>query len=744
MYYSILPIKFNNGILNYLQIYIQYDKKIKAVFLDYINLILFRLSILYIFVIILALSSDNNAQNQSEKIDEFKLKLINPKLLIDSPSELKHSYEIGSITSDIPLAPDPNAAGASFGIIGDPGHYAVRSCDLVLDDNTDFNQPVAITSNPIIMRALFPYDADMDKGYDYDDTYTKETRLTRANTTSRLTSYDNLQNVIERDNNLNDDVLFIDLGVFYDDNETDDPGGFWANWRITVYPLKYINNSWSRQFAKFQIKFRGPFWSGEKLEVGDTDDGFLPQIMYYENFGIWNWQWQDANGDIFGAVEIVIEEGDAGWWDDLIARIVVRKDESTNNKLIIADTGDLVKLYLTDDYKFKRVVVDNSKIDHENRPRIIENPDGHDVDVSFHTKKLTKIEPSISRYFVGPERVKGPSVSDEFDWKDAVVLGNKELKYIDNISYTPGWDCGIVFGDPDADFSFSIKPDNPNLNKVLVETSLGGCEDRTTLFFRANRVYLPEYVIIRQSSIITVSNNSSETIRYPYTNGYIGRVFTELLAYETNGADLFGFKINKDELGGNYTVTAEAFNGDNDSFIQLRIIVIEWPVSEVVNTTSHTLNTQNAQYGTAHLSTDIEISNPNIPYFIINETLVYSPALDLNMSWGLYYEPLQSHVNFQLSSGNSYDPNGYVKSEGTILQFRTQNTIARTFVDINYNGFENGTELYPWNTIQEGINWISPGGEVLIKPGVYLENINTIKECKLLRNGNSGKVVIGD
>lgn len=66
------------------------------------------------------------------------------------------------------------------------------------------------------------------------------------------------------------------------------------------------------------------------------------------------------------------------------------------------------------------------------------------------------------------------------------------------------------------------------------------------------------------------------------------------------------------------------------------------------------------------------------------------------------------------------------------------------YVDANNtSGKEDGTKSFPYNTVAEGINGINPGSDVLIAPGRYLENMTIQKNCSLIRNGDSGSVIIG-
>jgi hypothetical protein len=50
--------------------------------------------------------------------------------------------------------------------------------------------------------------------------------------------------------------------------------------------------------------------------------------------------------------------------------------------------------------------------------------------------------------------------------------------------------------------------------------------------------------------------------------------------------------------------------------------------------------------------------------------LTYQPSGDDDMSWSLYFERLDEHVNVQLASGNAGNKSGaFVGAEARVLQF---------------------------------------------------------------------------
>lgn len=685
--------------------------------------------------------ASRRADQAISNADTIRVQALVPSLGIKGEIEPSAS-SLKSNSSDQPLAPDPSAAGRGAFFRGSPGHFVPRSCDLFLDDKTDFNKPTAITTNAVALRALYKFDMDLDPLWDGGQ------KLTRPGRTilDPLGGFSFPQG-IQRDSKEGDPMLYIDLASFYHDNEPDETGGFWANWKIFVTPVIYADGNYWWDFARFQTKFRGPFWSGEKLEVGDTNDGFRPQVMHYENFGIWNWNWSAHN-----AVEVRIIEGDGGFFDDHIASIIVRRDETMAGPLTLADTGDIVGLFLTSDNRFNRVVVDGSRRDRDGRPRTIGNPDAHDVDVAFSTRPLRNpINPNLAftdRYVVGFNRLIGPARNESFGWQAGSNLGPKPFRYIDDISYTPGWDCESKtdpFFDPfdvDDDFEFFIYP---NETGGTVVTNRGGCNNTTTLFFRSTTVSLPDFVQIKSNTEgrIRIPAGTTRTISISKASGYLGFIFTELLGYETGGDDDVGFRIQKSTTATHYIVTASVFDAPSSAAIHLRATVIEWPSSDLGVARSVLMTTRAANSGTAQGSVDVPIPNPSLPYFVINEILTYDPDTDDDMSWSLYFEPLSSHVNFQLASGNASNSGAYVEAEARIVQFQSQGSVSQSYVDGRNDGFENGTAAFPWNTVEEGVNWVSPGGNVLIAPGTYPENFAINKACTLLRNGAAGAVIIG-
>jgi len=65
------------------------------------------------------------------------------------------------------------------------------------------------------------------------------------------------------------------------------------------------------------------------------------------------------------------------------------------------------------------------------------------------------------------------------------------------------------------------------------------------------------------------------------------------------------------------------------------------------------------------------------------------------------------------------------------------------FVDVdNTSGIENGTQAWPYNTVEEGQEALSPGHTVVIMPGLYPENLILNKQATYVNEG--GTVTIGN
>jgi hypothetical protein len=277
------------------------------------------------------------------------------------------------------------------------------------------------------------------------------------------------------------------------------------------------------------------------------------------------------------------------------------------------------------------------------------------------------------RHVVGPQRFSGHERTGQVSWKPDVSWGHTVLRYIDNVSYTPGWDCeSFPFDDPfdaEDDFEFSLIP---TLQGVEVSTGRGGCEDRTTLFFRTSQVGLPDDVIVRHqdSGVVRVSNGSTVPFTIPKTVGYDGFAFTELLAYATNGDDDVGFQITKAETATHFNFAVQVFKGNSGSAITVRATAVEWPADRAVATDVLRWDTAAAESGAAHLIFDMPIPILGQPYIVIHEILTYQPSGDDDMSWSLYFERLDEHVNVQLASGNAGNNSGaFVGAEARVLQF---------------------------------------------------------------------------
>ena len=52
--------------------------------------------------------------------------------------------------------------------------------------------------------------------------------------------------------------------------------------------------------------------------------------------------------------------------------------------------------------------------------------------------------------------------------------------------------------------------------------------------------------------------------------------------------------------------------------------------------------------------------------------------------------------------------------------------LAVIWVDLNYNGTEEGTESRPYNTVQEALDAAGAGTQILVRTGDYAEGPKTI------------------
>ncbi|MGI0013650.1 MAG: M12 family metallo-peptidase [Nitrososphaera sp.] len=70
-------------------------------------------------------------------------------------------------------------------------------------------------------------------------------------------------------------------------------------------------------------------------------------------------------------------------------------------------------------------------------------------------------------------------------------------------------------------------------------------------------------------------------------------------------------------------------------------------------------------------------------------------------------------------------------------------TLTPSYVHWGNHGEQDGSSRHPWDTVQEGARWVTPGGTVLISSGNYPETLKIVSRCTLQRNGRSGVVIIG-
>lgn len=64
--------------------------------------------------------------------------------------------------------------------------------------------------------------------------------------------------------------------------------------------------------------------------------------------------------------------------------------------------------------------------------------------------------------------------------------------------------------------------------------------------------------------------------------------------------------------------------------------------------------------------------------------------------------------------------------------------------DAAWGGTENGTVTLPFNTVNECVAAVVPGGTIRLRPGTYAENLVIRHACNVVRNATSGVVTIGN
>jgi len=653
------------------------------------------------------------------------------------------------VLGDYPLEPDPNAVGISKKLTESPGYFISVGATIFPNDEKNYHgESVAVSDNPSIGRARDYYDVKFDPNWD-------QTQF--LSVPGMVSGYQNPGfNPISLDVHSGDEILYIDLAIFYDDNETNMHGGFWANWHVAVKGMKWIS-SHIVEFGDtiFSTMLRGPFWSGEKLEVGDTEGNrYRPQVMHFRNLGIWDWSWGD-----WDQVAITIWEGDGGWFDDIIGTYTLYKSEAYT-PIAISDEGHTIDAKMTSDYHFKRITLNDSGLGPEGYPRMQYKEDGHDVDLRFinNTIKNDKNPKNdfTSIHVLGPEFVKGGNTTYTFDWEQGPTAGGTVLKYIDNISYIPGWDCGELLDgyDIDDDFSFSFSTGNDGGSVI---TSHGGCGDKTSIFFRANKIGLPDEVVVRHPDPIIsfINNNETELITMVGMPGYDGYLFTELLTYQTNDDDDFGFSIFKNvvTIAGVkfYNASISTFDGNSASYIEVRTTLLEWPESMLMSGAVANLNHLATDHGFSHSVIDIPVTVPNNPYFILSEILKYDPDTDDDVPWCLSFDTTSvGFVRFQLATigkhgfTSGFGSGAEIHATGTVIQFPWSGYLSESYVDKTNQGYENGSATNPWNSVLEGIEAVLPNGSVYIKSNSYRENVTVAKPCTLFKWGNDGSVIIGE
>lgn len=152
-------------------------------------------------------------------------------------------------------------------------------------------------------------------------------------------------------------TLEIDAARIYDDNE-EGSGGWYANWHLWVIPFegrwsqtiripvsgqfslaKAIQKGWLPPSSK-DLYLRGPYWSGDKNEWGNTGSIGAHGTIYW-SFYAWDW----ANWGLGTATDVALYlwEGDECWGpfcngDDPIALFQVNKALSLGRYVFLDDS----------------------------------------------------------------------------------------------------------------------------------------------------------------------------------------------------------------------------------------------------------------------------------------------------------------------------------------------------------------------------------------------------------------------
>lgn len=146
------------------------------------------------------------------------------------------------------------------------------------------------------------------------------------------------------DQESNPDWIFIPIPKIKDEFGK---GNIWANWHIRI-----LDPYTKKELHKTHLQ--GPALSPSgSCEWADEKD-FRPQILTYNSYGIWDWDWI-VNGKKYDEVLVFLYEGDRGFYDDEIGYFEVSRNKTIFSSLNLSDT----------DY--------------------YPNPDGHDVDLVFKT-----------------------------------------------------------------------------------------------------------------------------------------------------------------------------------------------------------------------------------------------------------------------------------------------------------------------------------------------------------------------
>ncbi|GAB4115856.1 MAG: hypothetical protein Kow00103_10950 [Candidatus Caldatribacteriota bacterium] len=113
-------------------------------------------------------------------------------------------------------------------------------------------------------------------------------------------------------------------------------------------------------------------------------------------------------------------------------------------------------------------------------------------------------------------------------------------------------------------------------------------------------------------------------------------------------------------------------------------------------------------------------------------------ALDDSTEWAYSYPLIEGMNYLSITSRDNFN------NESTPLTVEIKYDL-NVYVDAaNLSGIEDGTETYPFNSINEGIETVPSGKKVLVRAGTYNEQITINKEIDLQGEGSENTFITGN